>query len=165
MPSSYECWILSQLFHSPLSLSSRDSLVPLWFLPHGWYHLHIWGYWYFSQQSWSKLVLCRAWHFPWCTLHIVTTYNLDVLLSQFWTSHHSMSNSNWCFFIWIQISQEASKVIWHSFLFKDFSSLLWSTQSLYHSQWRRSRCFSGIPLFILWPNSIWQFDLWFFRFF
>ena len=28
-----ECWALSQLFHSPLSLSSRGSLVPLRFLP------------------------------------------------------------------------------------------------------------------------------------
>ena len=32
--SSYiECWILSRLFHSPLSLSSRGCLVPLRFLP------------------------------------------------------------------------------------------------------------------------------------
>ena len=28
-----ECWALSQLFHSPLSLSSRRSIVPLHFLP------------------------------------------------------------------------------------------------------------------------------------
>ena len=28
-----ECWALSQLFHSPLSLSSRGSLAPLHFLP------------------------------------------------------------------------------------------------------------------------------------
>ena len=36
-------WMLSfsHLFHSPLSLSSRGSLVPLHFLPLGWYHLHI----------------------------------------------------------------------------------------------------------------------------
>ena len=30
----------------------------------------IWGYWYFSQQSWSQLVFHPAWHFVWCTLHI-----------------------------------------------------------------------------------------------
>ena len=30
---NFECWVLSQLFHSPLSLSSRGSLVPLHFLP------------------------------------------------------------------------------------------------------------------------------------
>ena len=34
-------------FHSPPSPSSRISLV-LCFLPLEWYHLHIWGCWYFS---------------------------------------------------------------------------------------------------------------------
>ena len=29
----FECWVLSQLFHFPLSLSSRGCLVPLCFLP------------------------------------------------------------------------------------------------------------------------------------
>ena len=60
---------LSQLFHSPISPSSRSSLVPLHFLPLEWYHLHIWGYWYFSWQSWFQLVLHPAQHFTWCTLH------------------------------------------------------------------------------------------------
>ena len=38
-------WMMSfkPAFHSPFSLSSRDSLVPLCFLPLEWYHLHIWG--------------------------------------------------------------------------------------------------------------------------
>ena len=54
-------------------------------------HLHISGYWYFSQQSWFQLVLHPAWRFSWCTLHIsyisrVTIYSLDVLLSQFGTT-------------------------------------------------------------------------------
>ena len=40
-----ECWVLSQPVHSPLSLSSRASLVPLHFLPWGWCHLLFWGYW------------------------------------------------------------------------------------------------------------------------
>ena len=41
MPRSlfYERWVWSQLFHS-LS-PSRDSIVPLHFLPLEWYHLHI----------------------------------------------------------------------------------------------------------------------------
>ena len=45
-------WMLSlkPAFHSPLSLSSRGSLVPLYLLPYGWCHLHIWGYWYLSWQ-------------------------------------------------------------------------------------------------------------------
>ena len=46
---------LSQLFNSPLSFSSRGSLVPLHILPLEWYHLHLWGCWYFSQQSWLLL--------------------------------------------------------------------------------------------------------------
>ena len=36
-------------FHSPLSPSSRGSLVPLRFLLLEWCHLHIWGYWKWSQ--------------------------------------------------------------------------------------------------------------------
>ena len=48
----FECWVLSQLFHSPLSPSSGGSLVPVCFLPLGWCHLHIWSYWCFCQQSW-----------------------------------------------------------------------------------------------------------------
>ena len=34
------------------------------------YLRHIWGYWYFSWQSWFQLVLLSAWNFAWCTLHI-----------------------------------------------------------------------------------------------
>ena len=36
----FECCVLSQLFHSPLSTSLRGSLVPSCLLPLGWYHLH-----------------------------------------------------------------------------------------------------------------------------
>ena len=57
-------------FYSPLSLSSRGFLVLLCFLPWGWCHLHIWGYWYFSWQSWFQLVLHLAQRFLWCALHV-----------------------------------------------------------------------------------------------
>ena len=40
------------------SLSSRDSWVSLHLLPSEWYHLYIWGCWYFSQEPWFQLVLC-----------------------------------------------------------------------------------------------------------
>ena len=66
--SFYECWVLSQLFHSPLTPSSTSSLVPLHFLPLGWNHLHIWGYWYFFWKSWFQLHL--AWNFAQCALQI-----------------------------------------------------------------------------------------------
>ena len=51
-------WMLS--FNSASSLS-RFTLIKVLFrfsslLPVGWYHLHIWDYWYFSQQSWLQLV-------------------------------------------------------------------------------------------------------------
>ena len=49
--SFFECWDLRQLFHSPLSPSSRGSLVPLHFLPQGWCHLHIWGYFDISPSN------------------------------------------------------------------------------------------------------------------
>ena len=65
-----ECWELSQLFHSPLSLSSRGFLVPLHFLTQGWCHVHIWGCWYFSWQSWFQLVFLPVQRYSWCTLHI-----------------------------------------------------------------------------------------------
>ena len=39
------------------SLFSSSSLSAL-----GWYHLHIWGYWYFSWKSWFQLVLHLAQH-------------------------------------------------------------------------------------------------------
>jgi len=65
-------WMLSfkLAFHSLLSPSSGGSFVPLHFPPSEWYHLHIWGCWYFSWQSWFQLVIHPAWHFAWCTLHI-----------------------------------------------------------------------------------------------
>ena len=56
-------------FFTPLSFS-RGSLVPLHFLPLGRCHLHIWGCWYFSWQSWFQLVIHPAQHFTWCTLHV-----------------------------------------------------------------------------------------------
>ena len=36
----------------------------------GWCHLHIRDC-YFSLQSWFQLVSLPAWHFAWCTLHIM----------------------------------------------------------------------------------------------
>ena len=64
-------WILS--FKPDFSLSSFTFIKRLFsssFLSAiGWCHLHIWGYWYFSQQSWFQLVLHLAQNFIWHTLH------------------------------------------------------------------------------------------------
>ena len=43
---------------------------PHLFLPSEWYHLHIWGCWYSSGQSWFQPVIYPAWHFTWSTLHV-----------------------------------------------------------------------------------------------
>ena len=87
----FECWVLRQLIHS-LSPSSSDSLVPLQYLPLGCYHLHIWGCWYLSWQSWFQLVCDSSspeFHMiysPYKWNKQVTIYSLDICLSQFWTS-------------------------------------------------------------------------------
>ena len=52
-----ECWVSSQLFHFPLSLSSRGSLVPLHFLTLVKHHLHIWGH----LESHKLVVSGRDW--------------------------------------------------------------------------------------------------------
>ena len=65
----FECWVLSQLFHSPFPPSSRGSLVLFHFLPLAWYHLHIWGCWYFSQQTGFQLMTHPTKPFRWCTPH------------------------------------------------------------------------------------------------
>ena len=48
----------------------------------------------------------------------------DVLLSQFGTSPLFMSSSNCFFLTYIQVSQEASKIVWYSHLFKNFPQFL-----------------------------------------
>ena len=53
----------SFIFIKRLFSSSRLSALE-------WYHLHIWGSWYFSWQSWFQLVIHPAQYFTWCTLHI-----------------------------------------------------------------------------------------------
>ena len=64
-------WILS--FKPGFSLSSfifiKTLLVSLQFLPLEWYHLHIWGCWYFSWQSCFQHVIYPAQRFTWYTLH------------------------------------------------------------------------------------------------
>ena len=67
--SSFDCSVLSQVFHFLLLPSIRGSLSPHHFLRLVWYHLHIWGCWYFSQDYWFQLVLHWALHFTRCTLH------------------------------------------------------------------------------------------------
>ena len=54
----------------------------------------------------------------------MTTYSLDVLLSQFGPVHCSISISNCCSLTCIQISQEAGKPVWYSHLLKNIPQFL-----------------------------------------
>ena len=72
--------VLSQRFQSPLSPSSRGSLVPLQFLLLKYYHLHIWGSWYFSWQSWFQLVIYGAWHFTSPIIHSQLFLSFSLIL-------------------------------------------------------------------------------------
>ena len=54
----------------------------------------------------------------------MTIYSLDVLLFLFGTSLCSMSSSNCCFLTCIQVSQEASQVVWYSHLFQNFPQFI-----------------------------------------
>ena len=63
-------WMLS--FKLTFSLSSFTFIKRLFnsslLSAIGCCHLHIWGCWYFSLQSWFQL-RHSAWHFAWCTPH------------------------------------------------------------------------------------------------
>ena len=71
-------WILS--FKPAFSLSSLTFIKRLFSSS---LDLSIWGFWYFSWQSWFQFLLHPARHFAWCTLHCyisrVTVNNVDVL--------------------------------------------------------------------------------------
>ena len=117
-------WMLSfkPVFFSLLFHFGQEALH---FLPLEWCDLHIWGCWYFSQQSWFQLVTHPVQHFSWGTLHRskisrVTIYSLVILLPNFEPIYCSMPSSNCCFLTCIQISQEAGQVVWYSHLFKNF---------------------------------------------
>ena len=50
----------------------------------------------------------------------MTIYRLDILISHFGTSPLFHVSPNCCFLTCVQISQEAGKVVWYSYLFKTF---------------------------------------------
>ena len=84
-------WLLNfkPAFSTLLFQLHQEALWSLFAFCHKGGVICIWGYSYFSRQSWFQLVLHPAWHFSWCILHIstVTIYSLVVvLLSQFETS-------------------------------------------------------------------------------
>ena len=126
-------------FHSPLSPSSKTSLVSLCFLPKEWCQLHIWSYLYFCQQSWFQLMLHPARH-----LHDILWYiiyqMIYLLLHLIFCLFGSTLFSSWI--AWLKI--------YEFYLFKKNQS--WFHQSfLFFWYW--------FSLFLLWlllfPSLCW----------
>ena len=160
--------VLSRLFHSLLSPSSRGSLVPLHFLPLGWCHLHIWGYWYFSWQSWFQLELHSVWHFAWFCLHIswISRGQYIALMYSFPDLEPvicSMSGSTYCFLTCMQVSQETGKMVWYSHLFRNCPQfvVIHTVKGFGLVNEKEVDVFLEFPLLCLWSNRCWKFDLWF----
>ena len=128
----FECWVSDQLFQSPLSLSSWDSLVPPHFLPLKWYHLCIWCCWYFCQQSWSQLVIHPVWCWAWHALHVShrSCMRISCTLFPIWNQsvvpRPVLMVADWSTysFLWSQVRQSGIPIS-----FRIFHTLLWSTQS------------------------------------
>ena len=130
----FECSVLSQIFHVPLSLPLKGSLIPLHSLPQGWCHLHIWGYWYFSWH-WFQLVLYPVWYFSWST----GAYKLNKQVNRIQPWSNPFPTRNQSVFPCPVLT--AASWATHTFLgrqvkwpgipisFRIFHSLLWSRQS------------------------------------
>ena len=66
----------------------------------------------------------------------------------------SMSSSNCCFLTCMQISQKTGQVVWYSHLLSFPVCCNLHGQRRSHSQWNRSRCFSGTLLLSKWCNNV-----------
>ena len=86
----------------------------------------------------------------------MTRYSLDIFLSWFGTSllfHIQFC----CFLTWIQISQEAGKVVWYSHLFQNFPQfvVIHTVKGFGIVNKAEVDVFSGTLLFFLWCNGCW----------
>ena len=117
-------WMLS--FKQAFSLSSFTFIKRLFssslLSAIGWCHLHIWGYWYFSAQSWFQLVLHPAQRFIWCTKLNNKGDNIQPWRTPFPIWNQSvvprlvLTVASWPAYI----SQEAGQVVWYSHVFQNF---------------------------------------------
>ena len=89
-----------------------------------WYHLHIWGSWYFSWQSWFQLVIHPAQLFTWCTLHKGYRTKVTIYIFPKFETYLVLTVASWhtCSFLGRQVR-------WHGIpiSFRVFHILLWST--------------------------------------
>ena len=123
----------------------------------------IWGYWYFSQQSWFQLVLHPAQHFTWCTPLNKQGDNI-----QPWCTPLPIFNQSvvLCWILTVA-SWPTYRFLWRQersfgipISLRIFHSLLWSTQSK-DLAWsvKQKYLFSGILLLFPWSSRCCQFDL------
>ena len=75
----------------------------------------------------------------------------------------SMSGSNCCFLTCIQVSQEASQVVWYSHLFQNFPQfiVIHTVEGFHVVNKAEIYVFLELSCFFDDPVDIWQFDLWF----
>ena len=160
------CWVLSRLFHSPLWLSSRGSLL-LCFLP-----LRVVSSAYLRLLMFLPAILITA-----CTS---SSPAFLMMYSAYKLNKHGDNMQPWHtpFPIWNQSVVPCpvlSVASWPADRFlrrqdrwsgipislRIFHRLLWFTQSkaLVQSV-KQSRCFSGTLVLFRWSNGCWQFDLW-----
>ena len=167
-------WVLSQLFHCPLSHSSRGCLVPLYFLPleccqSAYLRLFMFllAFFFspgildsnllFTQPGILHDILCmKVKYAGW--QYTALTYSFSHLEPVCC----SMSSSNCCFLTSIQVSQEIGKVVWYSHIFKNSPQfVVIHTLKGFGVVMKQNRWFSGISLLFLRSGGCWQFDLWF----
>ena len=172
MPWSLVSWML--IFKPTFSLSflshsSRDSLLLLHFLPLEWYCLHF----YISEilDISSGNFDSSLWFIQPSIFHDYSAYklnkqgdNIEPWSTPFPNWNHSfvpypfLMVASWCAcrFLRRQIAWSCIPIS-----LRIFHSCAPHSQSLYISQWSRSRWFSLIPLLSLWSTRCWQFDVWF----
>ena len=110
----------------------RGSLVPLSFPLLDWYHLHIWGCWYFSWQSGFQLLSHPA-------LHFTSAYKLNKQgdITQCWHTSFPILNQSFvpCLVLtvvsWAAFRFLRRQVRWSGIpiSWRIFHSFLWSTES------------------------------------
>ena len=118
------CWVLSQLFHSPLPPSTRhfssSSLSAIKVVSSLYVRLLMFLPAILIPASDSPSLAFRMMHSVYKLNKQGDNIQLYVLLSQLESVRCSMSHANYCFLTCTQVSQEAGKAVWYSHLLKNF---------------------------------------------
>ena len=152
--SLFHYLVLSWFFHSPPSLSSRDSLIPLCFLPLEWYLLHIWGCWCFYCLSWFQLVTHLAPHFSWVNQtgwqQTALSYPFSIL-NQSIVPYRVLTIASWPAYRFL-----GRQVRWSDIpiSLRAFHSLSWSTQSKALVHETEIDVFLKFPCFLYNPANV-----------